>query len=787
MTGHPGPTEQYRRIRRLETGWRFHQGEIDGAAAPDFDDAEWRSVDVPHDWSIEGPFDPDNPAGSAGAFLPGGVGWYRRSLPSDVEGETVYLRFDGIYRDSDVYLNGEHVGNRPNGYTSFNHDVSGVESSETLAVRVDNTDLPNCRWYSGSGIYRHVHLIETAPLHVVPWGTDVRTPAVTERRARVDVHTTVANDAEEAAVCTLSTTVYDPSGKVVAEAATEQRLAAGQQHTFEQELAVADPELWSPETPERYHVRSVVHRQDPDGTAETAGEPVDDYVTPFGIRTVTFSADEGLLLNGESMTLKGVNLHHTAGALGAAVPERALERRLETLAEMGANAIRTAHNPPQPELLDLCDRMGFLVIDEAFDKWRHEKTGKFFEEWWREDLEAMIRRDRNHPSVIAWSVGNESYDHGDPEMLDDLEMLVEAANDLDPTRPATYGSPAWGDGREGILENAEAVAERVDLFSGNYMEHHYDDLRERGVDAPIVGSECRPFFRGSGDDPLAFVPENPWFDVAERDDVVGQFIWSGFDYLGEAREWPSKGWPTGLIDTCGVPKPPAAFHRSVWSDEPMVEIAAFDPDRERAPARPAWSWPALSAHWTFPDREDSRGFVHVVTFTNAETVTLYQNDERLGVQHLADNPDHMIEWYVPYEPGTLRAVAETDGEVVATHELQTAGEPARVDLDPDREAITADGQDLVYVDARIVDDEGVVVPRADHEIEFSVNGAGNLAGVDNGDLASNESYTDSRRSAYHGTALAIGQAGRESGEVTITADVEGLEGDKVTIPVQAPE
>ncbi len=776
MTTDVGPPEEHRRTRRLETDWLFHRGDVDGGADPALDDGDWERVDVPHDWSIEGPFDPDNPGGAAQGFAPGGVGWYRRELPDDVEGDA-RIRFDGVYRNFDVYVDGEHVGHRPYGYSTVTYDLTefGVEGGETLAVRVDNDEYPHSRWYTGSGIYRDVHLTETDPVAVTPFGTDVRTNAVNRQRAEVQVLTEVANGDEGAAAVALETEILDADGEVVATAGSEATVGPGERHEFEQRLSVADPERWTLDDPTRYAARSVVYRE---------GEPADDYVTPFGIRTFEWTADEGFFLNGESLNLKGVNLHHDAGCLGAAVTERALERRLETLQELGCNAIRTGHTTPQPELLELCDRMGFLVVDEVYDKWRHVGAEEFFDEWWDRDLAAMIDRDRNHPSVVLWSVGNENFDQGDDEMIEDLATLTEAASEMDPTRPVTYGNPPWGEGTEGVVENIERVAEHVDVLCGNYQEHWYDDYREAGIDLPLLGSENRRFFRGSGDDPLAFVPRNPWYDVVERDDVCGQFLWPGIDYLGEARDWPSKGWPTGPIDTTGAIKPAGRFHQAAWSDEPTVFAAAVDHERERPACRPAWSGPPLSAHWNFPDREDSQGFVNVYTFTNAESVELHQNGEYLGEQRADDFGPRPIEWYVPYEAGTLRAVAKEDGEVVAEHELETAGEPARVELDADRETLAADGRDLVYVEATVTDEDGVRVPRADHEVRFSVSGAGEIAGVDNGDLDSDESWVGETRSAYHGTCVAVVRAAREDGTVEIAAEADGLGGDDVTVSVE---
>jgi beta-galactosidase len=770
------PTPDHRRSRKLETGWRFHHGDVEGGADPAFDDDGWEEIEVPHDWSIEGPFDPDNPGGAAQGFAPGGVGWYRRDIPADVEGETV-LRFDGVYRDFDVYVDGEHIGNRPYGYSTVNYDVD-LSGGETLAVRVANDDYPHSRWYTGSGVYRDVHLTETGPLSVSPVGSNVRTNALNDQRAEVGVLTEVRNRGAADADCALETEILDSEGEVVATAGDEVTIEAGDAHEFEQLLSVADPEVWDVEDPNRYFVRHVVYEEDGEGA-----EPIDDFVTPFGIRTFEWTGDSGFFLNGERLTIKGVNLHHDAGCLGAAVTERALEKRLETLKELGCNAIRTAHNPPQPELLELCDRMGFVVIDELYDKWRHVGADDFFDDWWREDLSAMINRDRNHPSIVAWSVGNENFDQGDEQMLEDLAMLTEAASEMDPTRPTTYGNPGWGDGTEGVIENIEAVSEHVDILCCNYCEHWYDDLRDAGIDNPLVGSECRAYFRGDGDDPLAFVSRNPWYDVVEKEYVSGQFIWPGIDYLGEAREWPSKGWAGGLIDTTGAIKPEGRFHQSVWADEPMVFAAAVDHERERPAVRPAWSWPPLSEHWNFEGREDTRGFVNVYTFTNAETVEIYQNGELLGTQHSEDYDARPMEWDIPYEPGELRAVAKEGGETVAEHTLETAGEPSGIELEADRETLAADGRDLVYARATVTDEDGNRVPRVDHTVDFTAAGAGDIAGVDNGNLDSDEPWIGEERSAFHGDCIAVVQADREGGSLEIEAEVEDLGADSVTLAV----
>ena len=773
----------HRRVRRLGRGWRFHLGAVEDGADPSLDDADWERINVPHDWSIEGPWDPDNPGGQQQGFAPGGIGWYRRELPEDIEGQPT-IRFDGIYRNFDVYVDGEHVAHRPYGYSTVTYDLSeyGVDGGETIAVRVNNDEYPHSRWYTGSGIYRNVYLIETDSLAVAPMSTDVRTTTATDHRAEARVITDIENADDAPTECTLVTEIRDEADAVVATTESTGTVEAGGTHEFDHTVSISDPDRWTLDDPTRYVARTVVKR----GSGVEA-HPVDDVATPFGIRSVTWTSDNGFYLNGEPVTMKGVNLHHDAGCLGAAVPERALERRLETLQNIGCNAIRTAHNPPQPELLDLCDRMGFLVVDEAFDKWRHEGTDEWFDEWWREDLRAMIDRDRNHPSVVCWSVGNESYDQGEDSMLADLERLADATAELDPTRPVTYGAAPWGGDTEGMIAQLEDIGEHVDVISCNYQEQWFDDFREAGIEKPIVSSEAKPFFLGGEDEDIGFIAENPWFGVADHDHVAGQFVWSGVDYLGEAREWPNRGWATGLIDTTGSPKPEAGFHESVWSDEPMVQIATFDGERERPDGRPNWSWPAVSEHWTFTDHEDARDFVHCVTFTNCETVELSLNGEWIGERDPADHPDGMIEWYVPYDAGTLRAVGLDDREVVAEHELETAGAPSRVELDTDREAIDADGRDLVYVEASVTDEEGVRTPRADHEVEFSVAGPAQIVGVDNGDLDSTEPYVSDSRSAYHGTCIAVVQAGRESGQVRIDAEAEGLGGDSVRVSQQFPD
>ncbi|MFB6153660.1 MAG: glycoside hydrolase family 2 TIM barrel-domain containing protein [Halodesulfurarchaeum sp.] len=786
MVGTAPGNDSKRRVRRLETDWRFRRGDPAEAADPEFDDSEWEAVSVPHDWSIEGPFDPDNPGGEQQGFAPGGVAWYRRELPEDLDAKQIYVRFGGVYRNSEVYVDGERVGARPNGYVSFQYDVSQCSGGETIAVRVDNDQYPHSRWYTGSGVYRDVEVIETAPVHVRPWGTDVRTQAVTDGRAEIAITTALRNASPMDATGQVVTEVLDPDGELVSAAERSFAIDADAETTVDQRVTIADPRRWSIEDPERYRLRTLVYRDSGDSRSSAAGEPADASVTPFGIRTFEWTADSGFFLNGQSVTLQGVNLHHDAGCLGAAVPRRALERRLETLQEMGCNAIRTAHNPPQRALLELADRMGFVVVEEAFDKWRHEGAERFFDDWWQRDLAEMIRRDRNHPSIVAWSVGNESYDQGDDRMVEDLAMLAEATNELDPTRPVTYGNPMWGDDADDILENLLKTAEHVDLVSCNYGEPWYDDLHEQ-VGKPIVGSECRPYFRGTKADPVAFVPRNPWFDVVENEYVAGQFIWAGVDYLGEARAWPSRGWATGLIDTSGEPKPEAGFHRSVWTDDPLVTIAVRDDDLDRPAGRPNWSWPPLADHWTFPDRGGAREFVHVYTFTNVETVDLYLNDERIGTQRLSNNPDRVIEWEVPYESGQLRAEARVDGEVQATDAVRTAGDPAAVSLSLDRESIEADGRDLVYATAAVVDADGVVVPGADHEVTFDVSGAGTIVGVDNGNLDSTESYTGTCRSAYRGTCVAVVQAARTQGALEIAADASNVAGDSHSITVETSE
>ena len=770
-------TVMHRKVESFDFGWQFFKGDPSGADQRTFNDHEWGEVQLPHDWSIEGPFDRHAPAGSSGAYLPGGIGWYRKrfTLPEEAKGKKVFIQFDGIYHNSEVWLNGHSLGKRAYGYVSFQYDLTPYlnrAGDNVLAVRVDNSDQRNCRWYSGSGIYRHVRLVTTHPLHVAHWGTSVTTPQISRTSVLVHVKTRVLNETAGEQPVMVRTTIQDRDGAGIGTAEGTQLVSGNKTVEFAQQITISRPELWSPEHPVLYSAYTEVL---------VGNTVVDDNVTPFGLREVVFDPQRGLLLNGQSVKMKGVCIHHDGGPLGAAVPDRALERRLRVLRDMGCNAIRTSHNPPAPELLDLCDRMGFLVLDEAFDKWRAPYYPTF-ESDWEPDLRSMLQRDRNHPSVILWSVGNEVADQGEPGMLRTLDMLVDFVHKAEPTRPVTLAlHPGIGKGVEPEVAagRIREMARHMDVVSCNYQEQWYEIYREAVPDIVIVGTESFGFFRGEGKNLRGWLPQNPWFDVAKHDYVTGQFLWTGIAYLGESMGWPSKGWPSAPIDICGFRRPRSYFHQSVWSDTPMVHIAVYDNDHNRQKPKPHWDWPGIVSHWTFPD-SDERIF-RLVTYTNCETVELTINGDSFGEKRVADFPDRMMEWYVPYRPGTITAVGKNRGEEVATHELRTAGEPAGIRLEPDRTELTADGTDLSHVKVTVVDAENVVVPTADHEIRFHADGPAELIAVGSGDLLSGEPFQGNRRKAYLGKCLAILRTTRQPGIIRLRAEADGLKSRGVTI------
>ena len=677
-----------------------------------------------------------------------------------------------------MWINGHSLGKRPYGYIGFQHDLTPYitfDADNVLAVRVDNSKQPNSRWYTGSGIYRLVHLTVTDKLHVKHWGTRVTTPKISETEAVVRIETDVHNADEQRRECTLTTRILDASNVVVAEQTDVRELPAGSDYQFAQEISVPNPELWSLERPTLYRVQTILkHKQD----------VCDEYETPFGVRDVRFDKDRGFLLNGQQVKLQGVNIHHDAGCLGAAVPVRAWERRLEILKSIGCNAIRTSHNPPSPELLDLCDQMGFAVIDEAFDKWV-PPYGRWVPEWGKKDLTDMIRRDRNHPSVIMWSVGNELENQGDAKFMEQLSELVEWTREADSTRSITCAlKPFKVTSRAENARRVVAIARLLDVISCNYQEQWFEDYRKEYPEIIIIASESYVFYRGKDLSHKAFERLNPWLEAVEHDYVAGTFYWTGIDYLGEAvAGWPYHGWNCSLIDTCGFIRPVANLHKSFWTKEPMVHIAVLENSLDvPKPIKDHWDWPRMASHWNLPQLEGKT--VKIATFTNCSTVELLVNGKSRGIRNLSDFPDRMITWDVAYEPGVIEARGLNQSQIVATHQLHTAGEPAEIRLISDRDRIDADGRDLCYVEVEICDKEGVRVPSADHEIRFSVEGPGSIAGVDNGDLTSLEAYKTNRRSAFYGRAQAIIQASRKTGRVTLKAEAQGLTPAEVRIEVQ---
>jgi beta-galactosidase len=765
-----------RKGNNFDFDWKFSLQDVKEAALPDYNDDEWEDVQLPHDWSITLPFKSDPVKGDGQfrhapacmGFLQGGTGWYRKTFYTSVKDKDkkTTILFDGVYHQCDVYINGKHLGFHPYGYTGFEYDLTPYlkyGEKNTLSVRVDHSNAPSSRWYSGSGIYRHVWLTVTNPVRVATWGTAVTTPQITASSAEVKLVTTIENNTASKKRISLESRIIDAKGNTIASTSFPLNLPEKEQTNVEQQLQVKNPELWTLETPIMYTVLSVI---------KINGKEADRYETPFGIRTIKIDADQGFFINGKPIKLKGMNLHQDAGALGTAVPDRSYERRLEILKEYGCNAIRCSHNPPSPEFLDFCDRIGFIVIDEAFDKWTSFYYNDYFTEWWKKDMESMLLRDRNHPSVVIWSAGNELEDANDTTGVSTAraKMIVDYIRQTEPTRPVSISlAPAYDQGRP---YNRNGFLDVFDLVGYNYMEPKYIADKKAFPKRIIYGTEVFPFYRGNFDNMRDYAPDNPWYDVEKNDFVLGQFLWAGVDYLGESAGLPSKGWSTCPFDVCMFEKPRAAFHRSVWNPQPMVRIAVADQSLNIDPGKDHWSWPNLAEHWNFP--QYAGHVIEVQTINNCEEVELWINNKTMGRRKTADYPNNTIVWHVPYKAGQVKAIGYNKGIEVANYELNTTGKPVKIALQADREILASDGQDLAHITVLLLDEKGLVVPDNDLPITFEITGQGKLIGLDNGDLRSDESFKANKRITYFGKALAVVQSSRNSGKIRVKATADGL-------------
>ncbi len=846
---------------RWNKDWKFKledntwNGVQEDAQSVSHMDGGWRSLVVPHDWSIEGPF--DEAFTSATAYLPGGIGWYRKRfiLPAGVAAgvdpsgrKRVRIRFDGVYNHSTVWCNGRLLGERPYGYSTFSYDVTGClipdgpegPVEQVLAVRADHSGFSDSRWYTGSGITRDVWLTVSDPVHIKEDGVFIQTPVTNAREAEIRIETTVSNEMKKACKVLLISRVLDDSGKEVGAAASRRKLEADGETVFAQSVRIDQPALWSPEQPALYRVETSL-LEDPDmrfeadhgkadnhqsgetvnasNTANAAvqadstpidwvnGIPVvavkaksatlvdlamaaglycfDREVTRFGIRSFSFHPDRGFELNGVNQKLKGVCIHHDAGCFGAAVPKKVWARRFRILKESGCTAIRFSHNPPDPGLLDLCDEMGFLAMDEAFDEWEDSKNkwvfghnkgipsrqgyAPHFAEWAEADLKAMVLRDRNHPSIILWSIGNEIDYPNDPwthEVLGERFMLDHPHSDrlgvvagklaaivrsLDTTRPVTSALA------DVSISNLTGFADALDVAGYNYLERHYEADHKTHPERVIYGSE-------NSQSPEA------WKAVRDNDYICGQFLWTGIDFLGEARGWPVRNSQAGYLDIAGFPKPGFFFRKAMWTNDPMAWLSAVPPDLD--PEMRRWRGWAATPSWNWQGREGEE--ISVLLHTNCPEVELFLDGHSLGRKKVEDITSLPVEWKVPYQAGTLKAKGYREGAVVCLCELSTAGEASRMTGSFEDAYLRGDGEDLTHLEIHVTDADGFPVPDASNLLAVSCEGPVQIIGLENGDPASHEPYGTESRKAHHGKLLVVLQSTGGTGKAVITIAGKGL-------------
>jgi beta-galactosidase len=769
----------------IDLNWRFILNDPNGASLPGYNDSKWRYISLPHDWMIEQKAEKNNPSGNHGGYYPGGIAWYRKTLDlSEYDRkEQFYLLFEGVMRNADVFFNGEHLGRQDYGYSSFYYDISKLVRQDTLnviAVRTDCSKMPVDRWYSGGGIYRHVRLITTSSLHMKVWGETVSSVLESDGRARLDISLEYLNKDKKDRRFEIMYDIVGPDGKLVADGKSSEFLEGKSSGKATRTFYIEDPLLWSPENPELYTVHC--HLMD-------KSKKVDHVSIRHGIRTAEFDPARGFILNGKKVFLKGVCLHHDGGVLGAAVPLESWKRRFELLKELGVNALRLVHNPHAPEVLDLCDQMGFLVIDEMYDKWEQPWHGSAedlsLEESWQKDLGNFIRRDRNHASVILWSLGNETMEQlfipGDGIAW--YSKMKEFVQSIDSTRMVTTALHP-GD-NDGFYEVPSSLMHVSPVVSYNYRSDSFRTWHAQYPDLVFIATETRAYgTRKPEDYQVIDYSDNSWNDMDSF--VAGQFIWAGIDYLGESPGWPRRGWASGLMETNGFIKPYAWYIASRYREDPLVKLTVkdsllADSLNHRSDSHSIWAGAPLVDHWSFLNDAREK---EIVIFTNCPRVDIELNNRTLHTLNRSAFPDGVVKARVPYERGELVAHAFYLGEkgelLKVSDTLNSAYAPYALAMNPDHNGSSSNRR-IVHITTSVVDSSGELNPHSEHMINYELDGPGRIRAIDNGDLADHSSQGSTSKEMRKGRQLLILQAGSEPGDLVVSASGEGLKPSKVKI------
>lgn len=772
----------------FDFNWRFHRGGAQGAEVPGFDDSKWRVVDLPHDWSIEDlpgkytPFDPDAIGQVSTGFTTGGTAWYRKNfiVSAAEKSKRIIIRFDGVYMNSDIWVNGTFAGNHPYGYTGFWYDITDkikFGENNVLAVRVKN-EGQNSRWYSGSGIYRHVWLTIQDPLHLQTWGTYITTPDISSARATVNIKSTIVNSTNKPASVKLVTRILNASGTEVTRETTEQLVDRDSSYELNQSAMVSNPLTWSVDSPNLYKAISEFY---------SGNIMVDRYETSFGIRSISFDVSNGFMLNGKRVKLKGGCVHHDNGPLGSKAFDRSEERRIELLKAAGFNAIRCSHNPPSPAFLDACDRLGMLVMDEAFDMWRLPNNPHdyhlYFDEWWKRDIESMVFRDRNHPSIILWSIGNEIREMESKPVIAVEKMLADHIRKIEPTRYVTAAVNNLRPQKDEFFSNLDICGYNYAAGGDHGQKSIYEQDHERVPSRIMFGTES-----------YALETFDAWESVAEHPWILGDFVWTAFDYIGEA----SIGWRgywqesnfypwnlayCGDIDICGWRRPQSYYREVLWREN---KISLFvKPPHPTFPLNPnkqswsKWEWHDVVADWNWKGYEGEP--LEVSVYSSCEEAELFLNEKSFGKKKTDRSSEFKATWQVPYQPGELKVIGYSKGNEINSSRLQTSSNTSKIRFTVDRPVIKADAQDLCYATIEITDSKNIRNPKADNLLKFSISGPGTIVGVGNANPMSLESYQLPQRKAWQGKALVVVKSSGVPGDIILTATSSGLPTSKVII------